>query len=68
MTLNVLIKAGITNDQLLIALEPEAASLFCRYLPEATGADVFKSDSKYMIIDLGGIYFIKANDHQNTYN
>ncbi|XP_061163955.1 heat shock 70 kDa protein 12A-like [Saccostrea echinata] len=47
-------KADITNDQLIIALEPEAASVFCRHIPDATGADVFDSGSKYMVIDLGG--------------
>lgn len=42
------------NDQLLIALEPEAASVFCRHLPDARGSDVFKSGSRYMVVDLGG--------------
>ncbi|KAJ8297818.1 hypothetical protein KUTeg_024349 [Tegillarca granosa] len=47
-------EAGIMNDQLLIALEPEAASVFCRHLPDARGSDVFKSGSRYMVVDLGG--------------
>lgn len=48
------VQADITNDQLLIALEPEVASVFCRHIPDATGSDVFYSGSKYMVIDLGG--------------
>lgn len=47
-------RADIMNNQLLIALEPEAASVYCRYLPDARGSDVFKEGSKYMVIDLGG--------------
>ncbi|XP_033742797.1 heat shock 70 kDa protein 12B-like [Pecten maximus] len=47
-------KADIMNDQLLIALEPEAASVCCRYLPDAKGIDIFMPGSKYMVLDLGG--------------
>ncbi|KAK3593606.1 hypothetical protein CHS0354_018704 [Potamilus streckersoni] len=52
---------GIENHQLSIALEPEAAALYCKYLPmdKLTGSDdsglsVFSEGTKYMIIDLGG--------------
>ncbi|XP_021376572.1 heat shock 70 kDa protein 12B-like isoform X2 [Mizuhopecten yessoensis] len=47
-------KAEIMNDQLLIALEPEAASVCCRHLPDAKGSDIFMPGSKYMVLDLGG--------------
>ncbi|XP_063416421.1 heat shock 70 kDa protein 12A-like [Mytilus trossulus] len=47
-------KADIFNDQLIIALEPEAASLLCRYTSDASGNELFKPGSKYMVIDLGG--------------
>ncbi|XP_060065869.1 heat shock 70 kDa protein 12B-like [Ylistrum balloti] len=60
-------KAEIMNDQLLIALEPEAASVCCRYLPDAKGSDIFKSGSKYMVIDLGG-GTADINVHQVTDN
>lgn len=47
---------------LRIALEPEAASLFCQHLPleklvgASKGFDVSKPGTKYMVIDLGGKY------------
>ena len=45
-----------------MALEPEAASLYCRYIPtfqscvqEDVGTfDIFKPKTKYMVVDLGG--------------
>lgn len=53
--------AGIDNDNLTIALEPEAASLFCRHLPvEKTGGanqpslSQFKAGTKYLVVDAGG--------------
>ncbi|XP_069112501.1 heat shock 70 kDa protein 12A-like [Argopecten irradians] len=53
-------QAGIPGQQLKIALEPEAASLYCQHLPldKLTGAEpgfsVTKTGTKYMVIDLGG--------------
>ncbi|KAK3610272.1 hypothetical protein CHS0354_029731 [Potamilus streckersoni] len=55
-------KAGIPSGQLKIALEPEAASLFCQYLPveklNSQGGNVHFSSAppgtKYMVLDLGG--------------
>ncbi|KAL3859668.1 hypothetical protein ACJMK2_009876 [Sinanodonta woodiana] len=55
-------KAGIPSGQLSIALEPEAASLFCQYLPveklnSPDGGVQFSSlppGTKYMVLDLGG--------------
>lgn len=52
--------AGIPRKQLKIALEPEAASIYCQYLPieKLKGAEkgftVSKTGTKYMVIDLGG--------------
>ncbi|KAJ8297603.1 hypothetical protein KUTeg_024134 [Tegillarca granosa] len=50
--------AGIPKAYLKIALEPEAASLFCKYLPtkkmECGGFSVFKPGSKYLVLDAGG--------------
>lgn len=50
-------KAGIPELQILLALEPETAALFCRILPERmlTPVENFKPGSKYMVLDLGGI-------------
>ncbi|KAK3610273.1 hypothetical protein CHS0354_029733 [Potamilus streckersoni] len=55
-------KAGILSSQLCIALEPEAASVFCQYLPvdkfSSLGGNVHFTASppgtKYMVVDLGG--------------
>lgn len=49
--------AGIVSEQLTICLEPEAASLYCQFLPldKFKGNVTFKgSSSKYMVVDLGG--------------
>ncbi|CAG2207883.1 unnamed protein product [Mytilus edulis] len=49
--------AGIKEDNLLIALEPEAASMFCKYMPVEKGEHSFQSfqpGSKYMVLDCGG--------------
>ncbi|XP_053378885.1 heat shock 70 kDa protein 12B-like [Mercenaria mercenaria] len=51
--------AGIKRSKLMIALEPEAASLYCRYLPVQKGdADCslasFKPGTKYIVLDAGG--------------
>ncbi|XP_060592446.1 heat shock 70 kDa protein 12A-like isoform X2 [Ruditapes philippinarum] len=54
------VKAGILDEHLLIALEPEAASLCCRHLPMKTiGAgscnfETFAPGSKYVVFDAGG--------------
>ncbi|KAL3887212.1 hypothetical protein ACJMK2_027161 [Sinanodonta woodiana] len=52
-------KAGINEENFRIALEPEAASIFCRLLPlermvEGRGLSSFKTGSKYMVLDAGG--------------
>lgn len=52
-------QVGICGDKLMIALEPEAASLYCMYQPihkdtENSTFGVFKSGAKYMVVDAGG--------------
>ena len=54
-------QGGIPGDKLTIALEPEAASLFCRYLPvekfvgkEKMSISNFKTGTKYIVLDAGG--------------
>ncbi|XP_033731577.1 heat shock 70 kDa protein 12A-like [Pecten maximus] len=55
-------KAGIDDNQLTLALEPEAASLYCRKVPSSVdrkaggGPSIanFKAGAKYLIMDLGG--------------
>ncbi|XP_061188242.1 heat shock 70 kDa protein 12A-like [Saccostrea echinata] len=56
------ISAGIPTDQLTIALEPEAASIYCQYLhfekEDTDRTDEFLKEvstkMKYMVVDLGG--------------
>ncbi|KAK3600055.1 hypothetical protein CHS0354_012746 [Potamilus streckersoni] len=52
-------RAGIKDENLQIALEPETASIFCRLLPVEKlekGSDFvcFPAGSKYMVLDAGG--------------
>ncbi|XP_062591035.1 heat shock 70 kDa protein 12A-like [Saccostrea cucullata] len=52
--------AGLPDRMLRIALEPEAASLFCQHLPverlagASKGFGVSQEGAKYIVIDLGG--------------
>ncbi|XP_045161274.1 heat shock 70 kDa protein 12A-like [Mercenaria mercenaria] len=55
------VEAGITNDQLTIALEPEAASIWCQGLQtevrrasNTTDIGISSVGTRYMIVDLGG--------------
>ncbi|XP_061188700.1 heat shock 70 kDa protein 12A-like [Saccostrea echinata] len=57
------VEAGIPSDNLQLALEPEAASLFCKYVPAEKQSDEdgqnmkivpFSIGTRYMILDLGG--------------
>lgn len=53
-------KAYIQDENLLIALEPEAASIYCQYLPKErlVGMDqtlnIGERGMRYMVVDLGG--------------
>ncbi|XP_063399971.1 heat shock 70 kDa protein 12A-like [Mytilus trossulus] len=50
--------AGIPGNQLIIALEPEAASIYCQNIPskdkDEDAITVFKEGTQYMVVDLGG--------------
>ncbi|XP_060575989.1 heat shock 70 kDa protein 12A-like isoform X2 [Ruditapes philippinarum] len=55
------VEAGISNDQLIIALEPEAASIWCQELQtEFQRSDdenvlgISAIGTRYMVVDLGG--------------
>lgn len=41
---------------LKIALEPEAASIYCQTFPSPGSKDITKIGAKYMVVDLGGRY------------
>lgn len=61
-----LIKAGINNDNLTIALEPEAASMYCKNIPlvQLTNKefDIFSKGNQYLILDAGGMHYISNGD------
>jgi hypothetical protein len=53
----------LNSDQLLIALEPEAASLHCRHLADTDfvgykdnnlSKPTFEPGTKYLVVDAGG--------------
>lgn len=57
------LQAGIPSKNLQLALEPEAASLFCKFIPteKQTNEDgqniklvPFSAGTRYMVLDLGG--------------
>ncbi|OWF53935.1 heat shock 70 kDa protein 12B-like [Mizuhopecten yessoensis] len=55
------VDAGLLSEQLILALEPEAASLFCKHQPVQSMVDgegkkmgVFRHGTKYMVLDAGG--------------
>jgi len=59
-----MLQAGIKGDQLILALEPEAASIYCKHLPveckQEEGKkhiDTFSPGSKYLVLDAGGKKF-----------
>lgn len=56
------IQAGISGDMLSLALEPEAASLFC--CKRELGVIQIPVGCKYMVLDLGGKHEV-ARDHEN---
>lgn len=66
-----IIKAGIPGDQLEIALEPEAASIYCHLMhldetqrDNTTNSFIREPGVKYMVVDIGGtcIYLFKQSD------
>ena len=61
-----LFQAGIQSANLVIGLEPEAVSLYCKYLTlqkekygkaEASALSTFQPGARYMVVDAGGEYF-----------
>lgn len=51
------IDAGIPDEMLMIALEPEAASIYAKYLPierYPNGFGMTKDGTRYMVVDIGG--------------
>ncbi|WAR11761.1 HS12B-like protein [Mya arenaria] len=46
--------AGLDNDRIKLALEPEAASIWCQHIDISLKTDLSKTGSQYMVVDLGG--------------
>lgn len=59
--------AGITSDLLIIALEPEAASIYSQIFPTAGNEYLVKPGSKYLVVDLGG-GTIDINAHEKLHD
>lgn len=45
---------------LTIALEPEAASIYCQTFPSAGCREITEIGSRYMVADLGGMLLVIA--------
>ncbi|CAG2190269.1 unnamed protein product [Mytilus edulis] len=61
--------AGITDNHLIIALEPEAASIYCQYVKTRGNDDTFKVSkpgTQYMVVDLGEFEAAKKAFDQNS--
>ncbi|XP_052816555.1 heat shock 70 kDa protein 12B-like isoform X1 [Mya arenaria] len=48
------VKAGLDSDRIKLALEPEAASVWCQQINTSLETDLSKTGSQYMVVDLGG--------------
>jgi len=60
------LKAGIDGANLIIALEPEAASLFCQHIPVeklrgGEGIRPFTPGNRYLVLDAGGKRLYHSN-------
>ena len=61
-----LFQAGISKSKLTLALEPEAASIYCNSLPlskfvEGSGLEGFEVGHKYLVLDAGGKFHYHFN-------
>ncbi|XP_052078592.1 heat shock 70 kDa protein 12B-like isoform X4 [Mytilus californianus] len=58
-------KGGIPSKHLILALEPEGASLYCIYLPQCIttqgkqmNENALENGTKYIVLDIGGSFII----------
>lgn len=61
-----LFQAGISKSKLTLALEPEAASIYCNSLPlskfvKGSGLEGFEVGHKYLVLDAGGKFHYHFN-------
>ncbi|KAL3831480.1 hypothetical protein ACJMK2_023221 [Sinanodonta woodiana] len=47
-------EAGIPNNQLDLALEPEAAAIYCKAISVKTDGSSFEPGTQFILVDLGG--------------
>ncbi|KAK3588038.1 hypothetical protein CHS0354_012084 [Potamilus streckersoni] len=47
-------EAGIPDNQLDLALEPEAAAIFCKAISVKTDGSCFEPGTQFILVDLGG--------------
>ena len=65
----------LNSDSLILALEPEAASVWCKKLPsdgfisEGVGEDTLEQapGTKYMVVDCGGMVIRESQTIHNFY-
>ena len=54
----VILQAGCSEWAIKIALEPEAASIYCQKQPNANFKELLdKKNTKYVVVDLGGTFY-----------
>lgn len=70
----LLIKAGIPDNHLELVLEPEAASIYC-LLMHLDDKDMHRTNiftrkhwNKYMVLDLGGKFYISVASTKYRYH
>lgn len=61
-----LCKCEIADEQLVFALEPEAASIWCQHIKteinrDLTTLDISRTGTQYMIVDIGGTKYNKIS-------
>ncbi|WAR11763.1 HS12B-like protein [Mya arenaria] len=47
-------RAGLDNDRIILALEPETASIWCQHIDTSLKTDLSRTGSQYMVLELGG--------------
>jgi len=68
-----LLKAGCLPDAITIALEPEAASIYCQNQQNNNFKELVerneqqKRKTKYLVVDIGGNFVINCSDFLNLY-
>ena len=67
----LLFQAGIASHDLILALEPEAASIYCQNIPvdmtvDAIGLASLMTGDQYLVADLGGSRQLSYSQYSNS--